>query len=138
MKASRVMIVAVLLFTSGLVGGHAAVRSYAKLSVAEQVALQESEHRVATYDQRLVALDRERQRHRISAGDYQFANDQLVFCIREESLFQNAILVRKSDLPYRAREVLGTMEHAVLMVPIGVGYVVAACPQVLEFLACIH
>jgi hypothetical protein len=116
----------------------AMVRPYEKLSMEEQIALQESERRVATYDRELVALDRARSHHKIATDDYQWSTRQLVFCIQQESLFQNTILVRRSDLPQRAKDVLETMEHAALAVPVGVGYVVAACPQVLQFLACIH
>jgi len=117
---------------------HAMVRSYEKLSMEEQIALQESERRVAIYDRELVTLDRARSHHKIAADDYQWSTQQLVFCIQQESLFQNTILVRRSDLPQRAKDVLETMEHAALAVPVGVGYVIAACPQVLQFLACIH
>ena len=116
----------------------AAIRPYEKLSVAEQVALQESERRVCIYDRELQTLDHQRARRKISAGDYEWSTSQLTFCLQQETLFQNAILVRRSDLPQRAKDVLETMEHGVLAVPVGIGCVVAACPQVLEFLACIH
>jgi hypothetical protein len=138
METLRVIFVAVGLLAGGIACGHAHVRSYEKLSLDEKIALQDSEQRVANYDQQLANLDRARLHHRISAADYDWDSKQLVFCIRGESLFQNAILVRESDLPQRARDVLETMEHGVLMVPVGVGYVVAACPQVLSFLTCIH
>ena len=139
MHRLAVLLLALVVF--GLLGisiSHAAVRRYEKLSVAEQIALQESERRVTLYDRELVTLDRERVHHTISADDYQLSTQELTFCIQQESLFQNTILVRRSDLPQQAKDVLETMEHAVLAIPVGVGYVVAACPQVLEFLACIH
>jgi hypothetical protein len=139
MRRLAVFLVAIAAFgMGGMSVVQAAVRSYEKLSVAEQIALQESEERVSHYDLELRALDRERLHRKISADEYQWDTSELTFCIQQESLFQNAILVRRSDLPQRALDVLGTMEHGVLMVPVGIGYVVAACPQVLEFLTMIH
>jgi hypothetical protein len=138
MKPLPVVLMAVVFLVGGAVCGQASIRPYDKLTLDEQIALQESERRVAIDDRQLEALDRERSHHKISAENYQWMSEQWVLCIRQESLFQNAILVRRSDLPERARAVLETMEHAVLAVPVGVGYVIACCPQVLEFLACIH
>jgi alanine dehydrogenase len=139
MRRFGVLFLAVFAF--GLAGASmasAAVRHYEKLSLDEQIALSESESRVVAYDRNLVTLDRERRHHQISADAYQWKSSALISYIGQESLFQNAILVRKSNLPQNAREVLETMGHGLLMIPIGVGYVVAACPQVLQFLACIH
>jgi len=139
MHRLAVFLLAFVVFgTAGSSIARAMVRPYEKLSPAEQIALRESERRVTLYDRELVTLDRERVHHKISADDYQISTQELVFCIQQESLFQNTILVRRSDLPQRAKDVLETMEHGVLAVPVGVGYVVAACPQVLQFLACIH
>ena len=52
-------------------GGNAeaALRAYEKLSVGEQVALQESERRVCVYDRQLQTLDHERARHKISSDE---------------------------------------------------------------------
>jgi hypothetical protein len=138
MRHLVVILVAFLVFGAAEPVANAAVRPYAKLSVDERIALQESERRVAVYDKQLLALDRERARGKISLDDYRWANQQLVLCIQQESLFQNTILVRQSDLPDRAKAVLETMEHGVLMIPVTIGCVVASCPQVLQFLACIH
>ncbi len=126
------------LFAGGIACGQAHVRSFEKLSLDEKIALQDSERRVIAYDQRLAELDRARFHHRISSADYDWDSKQIVIYIQQESFFQNAILVRDSDLPERAKAVLATMEHGALMVPVGIGYAVAACPQVLEFLCCIH
>ena len=117
---------------------NAAVRHYEKLSAGEQIALQLSEARIVKYDQELTLLERERRDHRISTDDYKWKSTTLVFYIQQESLYQNSILVRRSDFPQRAEDVLETMEHGLLIVPVGVGCVVAACPQVLEFLTMIH
>jgi alanine dehydrogenase len=138
MRSSRVVLVMAVIFLGGLVNSHASVRPYKKLTLDEKVALQESERRVDIYDLQLRSLDRQRVHHKISAEEYRWSNQQLVLCLRQESLFQNAILIRGSDLPLRARDVLETMEHGVLIIPIGVGYVIECCPQVLELLACIH
>ncbi len=116
----------------------AAVRNYDKLSFQEQTALHVSEQRMVIYDQELATLDRQRAHRRISADEYQWKSDTVVFYIQQEAQFQNAILVHGSDLPQKAKDVLETMGHGLILIPVGVGYVVAACPQVLNFLALIH
>lgn len=116
MRGLRVISVALVLLTSGFVSGHAGVRAYKHLSQSEQMALLESEQRLALYDYQLLSLDRDRKRGKISAEDYAWTSNQLTELIREESLYQNAILLKKSDLPQRALEVLGTIEHAAILV----------------------
>ena len=139
MRRIAVFLLAGLAFgVVGLSDVQAAVRPYEKLSIGEQVALQESERRVCIYVQELRTLDHERNRRKISADDYQWYTSQLTFAIQQESLYQNAILVRRTDLAQQTKDVLETVEHGLLAVPVGVGYVLAACPQLLTLLTAIH
>jgi hypothetical protein len=139
MPRLAVFLLAVLAFgMAGMSVSTAAVRPYAKLSVQEQIALQVSEQRVVLYDEELATLDRQRAHRKISADEYQWKSDTVVFSIQQEAQFQNAILVHGSELPQSTKDVLETMGHGLMMIPVGVGYVVAACPQVVQFLALIH
>jgi hypothetical protein len=138
MRLSRVSLALVALLTAGLVSGHAEVRSFNKLNINEKMALEESERRMVIYDQELRTLDQQKARKKISAENYRNETEQLTLVIREESLYQNAILVQDPQLPLRARDLLETLEHAALAVPVGIGYVIGACPQLLELFALIH
>jgi hypothetical protein len=139
MHALRVSLAVAILFSGGIVAGHASVRSFDHLTLNEKMALEESERRVAVYDHELLTLDHDRARHKIMTDDYRWRSEQLTTILREESLFQNAILVRSSDLPERARDLLETLQHAALAVPVGIGYVVGICPQFfLGLLASVH
>jgi hypothetical protein len=118
--------------------GRAEVVPYTKLSVSCQLALEESERRMVIYDHELEKLDQKRCKGRISKNNYQFEQQQLLLLIQQESLYQNAIMVHDPRLLQRAKDLAGTMEHVVLIVPMGIGYVIGKCPQLLELLALIH
>jgi hypothetical protein len=108
--------------------GTAGVRPYTKLSTQEQIALQASEQRVVLYDKELATLDRQRAHRKISADEYQWKSDTVVFYLQQEAQFQNAILVHHSELSQSAKDMLETMGHGLMMIPVGVGYVISACP----------
>lgn len=138
MRLSRVNLILMTLLIGSMISGHASVRSFDKLSLNEKMALEESERRLAVYDQQLLSLEHDRNTGRISKNSYHQETQQLTEIIREESLYQNAIIVRDPELPQRARDLFETLQHAVLAVPIGIGYVIGACPQLLQFLTLIH
>ena len=47
-------------------------------------------------------------------------------------------MVHDPENGQRARDLWESIQHAVLAVPVGIGYVVGACPQLLQFLTLIH
>jgi len=138
MPRLRVSLFLVALLAAGMVSGHAEVRSFKRLSLDEKMALEESERRLAVYDQELLSLDHKLAAGHLSKESYRMESQELMLVIREESLYENAILVHDSDLPQRARDLLETLEHVALAVPVGIGYVIARCPQLLMLLAAIH
>jgi hypothetical protein len=115
MRRFAVILLAIVAFGMGGASICAAsVRPYEKLSVGEQIALQESERRVCVYDRELQTLDRERAHRKISADDYEWSTSQLTFCIQQESLYQNGILKGRPisvdvELPDGASKVLRTV-----------------------------
>jgi hypothetical protein len=139
MRRLRVSLVLAVILAGGMTSGHASVRSFDKLSLNEKMALEESERRVTVYDKELVALDRKRSQKKIAPAYYQTETQQLTELIREEALYQNAIIVPDPEVARHAREILETMEHAVLAVPVGIVYLIAIIgPQSLPALAMIH
>jgi len=139
MRRLRVSLILSVILVGGMISGNASVRSFDKLNLSEKMALEESERRVPVYDKELVALDRQRSQKKIAAAYYQTETQQLTELIREEALYQNALIVHDPELARHAREILETMEHAVLAVPVGVAYVIAFIgPQPLPALAAIH
>jgi hypothetical protein len=117
MKAFLLFLMTTVLIASGTVRGHASLRPYEKLTLDEQIALQESERRLILYDQKLQALDRELHRHKISIQDYKWMNGDLTELIAQESAYQNSLLIKKSDLKERAADLLRTIGTVAIAVP---------------------
>jgi hypothetical protein len=117
MKAFLLFLMTTVLIASGTVRGHASLRPYEKLTLDEQIALQESERRLILYDQKLQALDRELHRHKISIQDYKWMNGDLTVLIAQESAYQNSLLIKKSDLKERAADLLRTIGTVAIAVP---------------------
>ena len=114
MKVSRLILVSAIFLADGIVCGHAAVRSYDKLSLDEQLALQESERHVVVYDRELLTLDSELKHHKVSAYDYRWQSQELVSYVIGEASFQNDILKERPisldlELPDGATKVLRTV-----------------------------
>jgi hypothetical protein len=114
MKTSHVIVMAFVFLAFGVVGGRAGIRSYDKLSLDEQLALQRSESQVVVYDRELMTLDRQLKHGRISAYDYQWHTQELVSYVNEEASLQNNLLKERPlsleiDLPEGATKVLRTI-----------------------------
>jgi hypothetical protein len=137
MKFLRAILWALLLMAV-VSPGRAEVVPYSKLGVSSQIALEESERRMVVYDHELQKLDQKRAKGRISKQDYQFQEQQLVLLIQQESLYQNAILVRDPKLAQYAKGLGESLEHAGANVLMALGYVIGKCPQILECFAFIH
>jgi nitrogen fixation protein FixH len=134
MRSVRVILIA-MFFLGALVASHAEVSPFNKLNVNERLALEESERRLAVYDQELSALDRQRSKGRISQAYYETETQQLTLVIREETLYQNAIIVHDPQLAHKAKDLFETIQHVAVAVPvyigIGAAYVVGMCPGLL-------
>jgi hypothetical protein len=131
MYSFRVILIAMLLL-GGIVSSHAEVRPFNKLTVNEQVALEESERRLAVYDQQLSALDHQYKKGHISKAYYETGTQQLTLVICEETLYQNAIIVHDPQLAQKAKDLLETIQHVAIAIPvyigIGAGCILGMCP----------
>ncbi len=127
MKAHGLAAMVLLLSAVAMSPAHAEVRSLNHMSAGERIAMLESQDRLAIYDREMIQLESQLRHTKISRSDYNWKAQQLTAVIREESLYQNSILLKKSDLPQRARELLETVEHVAIGIPVGVAYLAAYC-----------
>jgi len=87
------------------------------LDPSERVKLQESEKRLAIYDQTLRYLDYQRSRHRVSRQDYAFQQRELISFINAEAVYQNGLLTRTSTFPEESREVIENIAKYSIEIP---------------------
>ncbi len=90
----------VILFASGLLGRvDAKVIPYRKLTVEQRTALEASEQRLAIFDRRLQALDRERHLGKVSRVEYGYEAHDLTAYIMAEARFHDDILIDSRPVP---------------------------------------
>ncbi len=125
----------VLLLISGMVSRvEARVIPYRKLTLEQQMALDESERRMGIYDRALQALDRERKHGRISRGEYGYESHDLTAYIAAEARFQNDIMI--SDQPFppdSVQEVMANIvKYGVVMPAEVIGSIAIRCAPMLN------
>jgi len=91
------------------------------LNPSERTKLQESEQRLAIYDQALRYLDDQHARHRVNGQDYAFQQRELISFINAEAVYQNGLLTRSSTFPEEAREVMQNIAKYSIEIP---GYII--------------
>jgi outer membrane murein-binding lipoprotein Lpp len=93
------------------------VKDYDELSTVQISALQESNARLDTFDQRLQELDSKLAQRKIHAAEYKRRADELTSLIAEESQFQNAILLKDPKIKIMARHLLDNIQKAIEATP---------------------
>jgi len=115
--------------------GCATVKSYDDLSAVQISALQESNERLDTFDKRLVILDDKLARGKVHVAEYKRRADELTSLIREESQFQNAILIKDPKIKVLAQHLLDNIQKVFAESPL---IVAKLATGVLEGLAGSH
>ena len=95
----------------------AAVRPFHDLSVTERVDLQQSEHRLLTFDLTLQALEQALRQKKISRREYAYEYRDITAFIAEEAEYQNDILTKDSGFDEDAREVMQNVAKYAVLVP---------------------
>ena len=98
--------------------GCATVKSYDDLSAVQISALQESNGRLDTFDQRLMVLDDDLAKRKIHAIAYKIRADELTSLIAEECRFQNAILIKDPKIKIMAQHLLGNIQKVLAASPV--------------------
>jgi hypothetical protein len=90
--------------------GCATVKTGDDLSAMQISALQESNERLDVYDRQLQKLDADYAKGKIRRSVYDRETRDLVALIREESEFQNAILIKDPKIKVMAQHLLETIQ----------------------------
>ncbi|MCE0499286.1 MAG: hypothetical protein LV481_15205 [Methylacidiphilales bacterium] len=98
--------------------GCATVRTIDELSAMQISALQESDQRLDVYDGQLQKLDDAYAKGKIHRAAYEKQTKSLVALIRDESEFQNAILIKDPKIKVMAQNLLDNIQKALEMTPI--------------------
>jgi hypothetical protein len=108
-------------WTAIALSGCDTVKDYDDLSAVQISALQESNARLDTFDQRLQELDSMLAQRKIHAREYKRRADELTSLIAEESQFQNAILIKDPKIKVMAQHLLDNIQKALEETPVVLG-----------------
>jgi hypothetical protein len=123
MKWLRLILIAGVALT-GAMPVQATMRRITDLTFDERQQLQESEKRLAIYDQTVRWLDNQWTHHRVSRQDYLFKQRELNSFINAEATYQNELLVKTPTFPEASREVMQNIARYAVIGPAYIlGYV---------------